>query len=633
MGIIGARVVRTEDPRLLTTGGTYTEDLRDEALAGALHLSFVRSPLAHARVLGIDTSAARAAAGVVAVVTASDLAGLAPIRPMAPFLNQHMLRPLLAAETVRYVGEPVAAVVTTHPQGGEDAAELVDVDYEGLPAVVGPRAAARDEVLLFAAAGTNTVATFGTAPPEGPDPLFDGCEVVVTRQLVNQRLAPAPLEVRAGAAAVGADGRLTVWLPNQGAQHARAAIARMLGIPAEQVRVVTPDVGGGFGAKYGADPEIAVLGWIARTLGRPVRWVETRSENLVGMTHGRAQEQTVTIGGSRDGRVLAYRLDLIQDCGAYPALGAVLPELTRMMAPGVYDIARVASSARSVVSSATPVGAYRGAGRPEATSAIERAMDLFAAELGLDPAQVRRRNLLPAFDRPLTTVTGATYDCGDYPAALDRVLAAAGYEQLRAQQAQRRAAADPVQLGIGVCVYVEITGAGVEAGAPRRTPPSRFTPTAASPSSPAPLPTGRGTPRPGRCWQRRSSASRWNGSPCCTGTPTWCRGEGAPPAPAACSRAVQRSSRPLASWSRSPAGAPRTCSRRTWRIWCSTPRGRRWWSVALRVPGSRWPTSPGASRCRCTPSSPLPVRPSRSARTSRSSRWTPSRARSRCAAW
>ena len=308
-------------------------------------------------------------------------------------------------------------------------------------------------------------------PPVG-DPaalkagLFDGCEVVVSRTIVNQRVAPAPMETRAAAAVWADDGRLTAWIPNQGAQGTQEALAAMLGIDKATVRVITPDVGGAFGAKFGADPEHAVVCWVARRLGRPARWAETRNENLVGMAHGRAQRQTVTIGGSRDGTVTAYRLEILQDSGAYPRFGAFLPFLTIMMAPGPYAIPRAEAAATSVVTNTTPVGAYRGAGRPEATAAVERAMDLFAAEIGADPAEVRRKNLLPKFTEPHTTDFGTVYDSGDYAAALEVALSAAGYQDLRDEQAKRRASGDVVQLGIGLSCYVEITGLGGEEGGP-----------------------------------------------------------------------------------------------------------------------------------------------------------------------
>jgi carbon-monoxide dehydrogenase large subunit len=462
LSILGTRVARTEDPGFLTRGAVYTDDVVDERLSGAVHLTFVRSPIAHARITSIDPSAALAADGVLGVVTAADLDTPRQVPQFDDFPDE-FAQPLLAADTVRFVGEAVAVVVTEQPFQGLDAAELVDVDYEPLPVVVDPRQAATDATLLFPEAGTNVVYR---VEGELADDLLDGCEVVVTRGLVNQRVAVAPLEVRAAAAVWGDDGRLTLWCPNQGAQDTKAHAAKMLGLAPERLRVITPDVGGAFGAKFGADPEHVVTAVVARRFGRPARWVETRSENMLAMTHGRGQLQTVTIGGRRDGTVLAYRIEIVQDSGAYARIGALLPSLTKLMAPGVYDIPRVEVVARSVVTNTTPMGAYRGAGRPEATAAIERAMDLFAAEIGLDPVEVRRRNLRPPFTEPIKTSMGAKYDSGNYEAALDRVLDAAGYADLRREQGVRRERGDVVQLGIGVSTYVEITGGGDEAGDP-----------------------------------------------------------------------------------------------------------------------------------------------------------------------
>src|SRR5215470_1854995 len=442
----------------------YTDDIR---LAGSCHVFFVRSPVAHARIRAIDVSAARQAPGVVAAFTGADLADLPVLAPPMPgMINGQMGQPLLAREVVRFVGEPVAVVVTEDRYQGEDAAELVDVDYDPLPPVIDMAEAADGAGVLFPDAGTNVAASFGDPAGLKAD-LFDGCDVVVTRTIVNQRVAPAPMEPRAAGAAWGEDGRLTAWIPNQGAQGTRDALAGMLAIDPAGLRVITPDVGGAFGAKFGADPEHAVVCWVARQLGRPARWAEARGENLVGMTHGRAQRQTVTIGGRRDGTVEAYRLEILQDAGAYPRFGAFLPALTILMAPGPYAFGRVEAVAKAVVTNTTPVGAYRGAGRPEATAAVERAIDLFAAEIGMDPAEVRRKNLLPKFTEPHTTAFGAVYDSGDYAAALDKALAAAGYADLRAEQAKRRAAGDVVQLGIGISCYVEITGPGMEEGGPR----------------------------------------------------------------------------------------------------------------------------------------------------------------------
>ena len=466
--ILGTRVLRTEDPAFLTRGAVYTEDVQDERLAGACYVHFARSTVAHAKISSIDVSAARDAEGVIAVYTAADLAadGMKPLKPMAPSMNQAMLHTLLASDTVRFVGEPVAAVVTEEMYQGEDAIELVDIDYDFLPAVVDMNdALAGEKGLLFPEAGSNLVCTFGDASAADPD-LFAGCEVVVSETVQNTRVAPAPMESRSAAAVWGQDGRLTAWIPNQGAQGTKGALAGALGITPDVVRIITPDVGGGFGAKFGADPESVVTCWIARQLGRPARWSETRMENLVGMTHGRAQQHKVTIGGMKDGTVLAYRIEILQDCGAYPKIGAFLPSLTILMTPGPYRIPRAESWAHAVVTNTTPIGAYRGAGRPEAAAAIDRAIDLFATAAGADPAEVRRRNLLPKFTEPHKTAFGAVYDSGDYVTALEKALEAADYAGLRAEQAKRRENGGTLQLGIGLSSYVEITGAGGEAGGP-----------------------------------------------------------------------------------------------------------------------------------------------------------------------
>ena len=453
MSILGTRVVRTEDPRLLTAGGTYTDDLRLPELAGALRVTFVRSPVAHAEITGIDAKAALDSPGVVAVLTAADADDLPPAASRAT-------EPLLATDRVRYVGEPVAIVLTEDGYQGEDAAELVSVDYQPLAAVAGVDAALAGESLLFPAAGSNVLRSGGGPAPDGA---FDGCDVVVQRTFPNQRVAPVPLEVRA-AAATWSGGRLTLWASTQNAQQARDQVAEALGLDAAAVRVITPDVGGGFGAKIATDRDTIVVAWAARRLGRPLRWVETRNENLLGMVHGRAQRHTVRIGGTRDGRILAYHLDIVQDCGAYPRFGLFLPNLTQLMASGVYDLPYCGSSFQVVATNTTPISAYRGAGRPEATAAIERAVDLFAAEIGLDPAEVRRRNLVPPDAFPYTTPGGAVYDTGAYEAALDKVLAAAGYRELRAEQGRRRERGDAVQLGIGVSCYVEITAGDYSGG-------------------------------------------------------------------------------------------------------------------------------------------------------------------------
>jgi carbon-monoxide dehydrogenase large subunit len=454
--ILGNRVLRREDPKFLTTGGVYLADLDEPLLSGAAFVTYVRSTMAHANLAAIDTSEAEKAPGVVAVYTATSL-GLGPVP--ATF-NPMVSRPFLAHQKVRYVGEPVAAVITEHQYQGEDAAELVVIDYEPLDALIDVEQAAHSKELIYEGAGSNVVfdSTAIGMPGLTGDDFFDGCDVVVSERLVNQRLAPCPLEPRASAAA-WVDGRLHQWLSTQHAHGAREAVKTANGLDDGQVRIVTPDVGGGFGAKIGQYPEELLLGRFAKELGRPVVWLESRSESMLALGHGRAQVQHVTIGGTRDGKVLAYRLHVFQDAGAFVDMGTILaPFMTRPMSSGVYAIPKIECQTTSVVTNTTPTTAYRGAGRPEATAAIERAMDLFAAEIGKDAAEVRKNNLIQKFAEPHTTVIGQTYDVGDYPGALDRLLEGAGYAELRAEQQRRRDAGDPVQLGIGVSCYVEITG-------------------------------------------------------------------------------------------------------------------------------------------------------------------------------
>lgn len=459
MSISGARVVRREDPPILRGEARYISNLRVPELQGALVATYVRSTIAHGRIRSVDVSEAALMPGVVAVFTAADLDLAAP-RTRMPWIPAEMARPWLAAERVRFVGEPVAVILSESAVAGEDAAEMVVLDIEPLPAVVNPLDAIADD-----APRLHGIANLAwEVGPDNPDPnLFAGCEVVVEGAMVNQRLAPCPLEGRA-AAASWADGRLTMWLSTQAAHAARGALAGAVGLDRSSVRIIAPDVGGGFGAKISTYPEEILVGWLARRMERPVRWVENRSESMLALGHGRDQHHTFTIGGTRDGRVQAYRLDIVANAGAFPAMAAFLPTFTRLMAPGTYDIDRVETRARVVVTNTMSVEAYRGAGRPEATATIERAMDLFAAEIGMDAVELRRRNLIAAHNSPHTTATGAVYDAGDYEGALDAVLAAAGYDELRAEQDRRRDEGEGPLLGIGVSTYVEITAGG---GAPK----------------------------------------------------------------------------------------------------------------------------------------------------------------------
>jgi len=443
-------VLRREDPKFLTSGGTYVGDLD---LPGAVHLTFVRSTVAHARLASLDVEKARAAAGVRGVYLNADL-GVAPLPPGMPMLNQDMTRPVLAEGVVRFVGEPIVVIAADTLTDGADAAELVVIDYDPLPVVVDPEEALKDEALLYPEIGTNNCFALQFGHDET---LFDGCDVVVRQKMINQRVAPCPLEGRSSAAEVAADGRLTFYASTQTAHGVRDSLAKALAVEPDRVHVISPDVGGGFGAKGSVYPEDVIVAWVAQHLGRPARWTETRSESMLGLGHGRAQVQEVEIGGTRDGQILAYRIDVLQDSGAYPDIGAVLPFMTRTMATGVYAIKRGECSSNSVVTNTVPTVAYRGAGRPEATAAIERAIDCFAAEVGVDAAEVRRRNLIGAGDFPYTTPTGTEYDSGDYLRAFDLALEMSGYDELRREQRRRRDAGDKRQLGIGISTYVEIT--------------------------------------------------------------------------------------------------------------------------------------------------------------------------------
>ena len=455
--ILGNRVVRKEDPRMLTVGGNYVDDVRDPLLANAAHVFYVRSTMAHARIRSIDVSDAKAMPGVIAVIVGTDI----DMKPFPgdfppPMIPKAMARPWLAHEIVRYVGEPVVAIVTEERSQGPDAGEAVIIDYVPLPVIVKPEDALTSATRIHEEHDSNIAMTI----PAGDPVSFADCEVVVEQRIVNSRIAAAPIETRNAAAAWSADGRLNHWTSCQGPHPFRDFIASAYGIDAATVRVVTPDVGGGFGAKATPYPEDVLLGWIAKRVGRAVKWTSFRTEDMMNLGHGRAQTQVAKMGGKRDGTILAYELTVLQDSGAYPRYGAYLPNLTKMMQPGVYDIPSVGFSGTSVVTNTTPVVPFRGAGRPEASAVLERIVDVFAAEIGMDPVDVRRKNLIGIDRFPFTTKGGATYDSGTYEASLDLALKAANYGELRAEQARRRAAGDKLLLGIGVSVYVEITGGG-----------------------------------------------------------------------------------------------------------------------------------------------------------------------------
>ena len=460
MSILGNRVLRKEDPAFLTRGAVYTADLRDTRLAGAASVTYVRSTVASATITGIDTSEAASLPGVLGVYTAADFTELANLQAMVPLFPPAMMtRPWLADGVVRFVGEPVVAIVAESPYIGADAAELVAIDYAPLTAVVDLEAAARGEGLLYPDLGSNVgvdFVAFQMMKGVTDDSFFDGCDVVVRQRVVNNRLHAAPLESRS-VACVWEGDKLTFWNSNQGPHTIWGTLQKIYGLTAETCHVITADVGGGFGLKMEGTPEEVLLPELARRHGRPMRWAETRTEAMTGWAHGRDQVQQLAIGGSRDGTVLAYRLEVIGGAGAYCMLGGFLPFFTHVMSSGVYAIPKIETAAKAVVTNTAPVVAFRGAGRPEATAAIERAMDLFAAEIGMDPVDVRRKNLIGKDQFPYTTAVGTAYDTGDYERSLDLVLEHADYAGLRAEQTRRRAAGDAKQLGIGVAVYVEIT--------------------------------------------------------------------------------------------------------------------------------------------------------------------------------
>ena len=451
--VLGHPVLRIEDPGMLTGTTRYLDDI---AVEGALNAVFVRSITAHAHIQGIDIAAALNLPGVSGVFTADDL-NLPAVR--SNWVDAVFARPPLATDRVRFAGEAVAVVVADTTAHAMDAAGAVFVDYDFLPAVTDPVEAAADSApILFPEAGTNVAIDddYGSARVE-----LNDAEVVVRARFVNQRLAPVPMETN-GCIAVPTDDGLTLWLPCQAPNTVRDDLAKLFRIDPARLRVRAAAIGGGFGAKIPFYPEHVAIIAVAQRLGRPIKWIETRSENMLAMTHGRAQVQSVALAARRDGTITGTKVDLIADAGAYPGDSAELPELTWKMSTGVYRIPKVEFRTRYVATNTTPTFAYRGAGRPEATTMLERCVDMLAVEIGMDPAEVRRRNLIRKDEFPFRTFTGEVYDIGDYERVLDDALMLAGYDDLRADQARRRAEMRTLQLGIGLSCYVEMTGWGTE---------------------------------------------------------------------------------------------------------------------------------------------------------------------------
>jgi len=445
----GARVKRVEDPRLLQGRGRYLDDL---ALPRMLWTSFVRSPHAHARVLRVDAGTARASAGVIAVATAADLRGV--VRPLAPRLAGDGFTPTawpaLADGVVRFCGEAVAAVVATIPYAAADARELVTVEYEALPAVASLDPGYPNDRVLFRRAFRqgDVQAAFARATHTMRETFEHG------------RCAPSPIEPR-GLLADWDGETLTVWASTQTPSILRAALAATLDLPVPRIRVVAPDVGGGFGLKMQALPEDVVVAALARQLGRAIKWVEERRENLAAASHAREQRLEVEVAADADGRLLALRARVLSDSGAYhtyPLTAALEPLGSAGILPGPYRTPAYEYEAIAVATNKSPLGAYRGVGMAMGAFVMERVLDLLADRLQLDPAELRRRNLIPRDAYPFTSASGMVYDSGDYPGALAQALEAADYTRLRCEQREARAAGRCV--GVGLACYTEYTGMG-----------------------------------------------------------------------------------------------------------------------------------------------------------------------------
>ncbi len=463
---IGTRVKRREDPNLLTGAGKYVGDIQLDNMA---YMVIVRSPFAHAKILSIDTSGASDMDGVVAVLTGEDInPHLSEALPMiaGPTPNYSEFhnppRQALSTDKVRHVGDPVAVVVADDPYTAVDAAEVVFVDYEVLDAVTDPIAAAKgdDATIIHEDFGTNIAFKWEESGGD-VDAAFAAAEVTVDLDIVNQRLIPMAMEPRTTVAAYHAETEeFTIWASTQIPHSIKDEVSAIFGLPADKFRVITPEVGGGFGAKSNVYNDEVLAPFMARHLGRPVKWVASRSEDYLTTNHGRDQIAKLRLAATKEGRIQAADLDTIADCGGYYSrVTPVIATLTGLMMTGVYDIPNGRTRATGVFTNKVPTEPYRGAGRPEAIYMMERVMDLLADKLNLDPVELRRLNYIAPDQFPYTTPTKAKYDSGEYARALDKAVELIDYQAVREEQAKRRQNGGKL-LGIGFASYVEVCGFG-----------------------------------------------------------------------------------------------------------------------------------------------------------------------------
>src|SRR5437660_699440 len=456
---VGKRVKRTEDPRLIQGLAHYVDDIK---LPDTLHAVFLRSIYAHARIKSVDTSAAAKVPGVVAVYTGKDVSakiGPVPCAGALPDLKTPDHR-VLATNKVYFVGHPIAVVIAENRYAAKDAADLIQIDYEELPVVLDEEKATQPgSPVVHEQFGTN-VAYKLTAGEGDIEAALKTADKVIKQRILNQRLAPIGMEPRGVLVRYdpGEQDR-TMWTSTQIPHLARTQIALMLGFPENKFRLIAPEVGGGFGSKLNVYAEEALLGWIAMQLNRPVKWIESRRENIQATIHGRGQTGYLEIGYKKDGTVTGLRYNVFADLGSYfQLLTPAIPTLTGLMLSGCYKIPAIQINVTGCFTNKMATDAYRGAGRPEATYVVERAMDLVAGELGIDPAEVRRRNFPAANEFPFHTATGLDYDSGNYQAALDKAQDIIGYSQLREEQ--KKARDEGRLIGIGISTYVEICALG-----------------------------------------------------------------------------------------------------------------------------------------------------------------------------